>query len=354
MNRALIAAALLFAASLVSVACTSLNPYFTASKSHHRSDGFVNTDGSRIEKNADDLWAWVKENFNSGLPKPPSTFIQGYNFPVVTPDREWLTNNRTQTSFTWLGHATMLLQTGGLNVVLDPIFSERASAVQWLGPKRKVPVPLQIKELPSIDVVLISHNHFDHMDADSVTELARQFPAVRFLVPLGTERWFRQYGIANVRGMDWWETDTLKGTGFHFVPARHWSVRNFLDRNENLWGGWVVKNAAHSFFFSGDTGYSNDFKDIGARFGGFDLAALPVGAYEPRWFMRDQHINPDEAVKIHQEVKARKTVGVHWGTFELSMESLDAPLGDVPAAVEKAKLASDEFILIKHGETLKF
>jgi L-ascorbate metabolism protein UlaG (beta-lactamase superfamily) len=348
------AAALLFATALISVACTSLNPYFTPAKPHHRADGFVNTDGTRIEKNADDLWAWVKEKFNSGLPTSPSQYVNGYSFPVLSPDREWLANNRGQTSFTWLGHATMLLQTGGLNVIFDPIFSERASAVQWLGPKRKVPVPMQIKDLPVVDVVLISHNHFDHMDADSVIELARQFPKVRFLVPLGTERWFKQQGIENVRGMDWWETDISRGTEFHFVPARHWSVRNFLDRNENLWGGWVVKNAGHSFFFSGDTGYSDDFKNIGARFGDFDLAALPVGAYEPRWFMRDQHINPDEAMKIHQEVGAKKTVGVHWGTFELSQESLDAPIGEVPAARERARLDSEAFILIKHGETLKF
>lgn len=331
------------------------NPYYDPEQPHHRADGFTNTDGSRIDKTPGQLWRWIRENVGSGLPRPPSTHVQGYDgFEVLKPDTHWLAANRTETTFTWLGHASMMLQSGGLTVLLDPILSQRASPVQWAGPKRRVAPPLSVEELPAVDVVLISHNHYDHMDAETLLGIARRFPSVRFIVPLGNERWFQRQGITQVTGLDWWESTRVGDTVFHCVPARHWSVRNFADRNENLWGGWAVIHPTHRFYFSGDTGYSSDFRTIGERLGPFDLAALPVGAYAPRWFMQDQHIDPEEAVKIHLDVKARKSVGVHWGTFELSLESLDAPLTEVPKAVAKAGLPPDAFVLIRHGETLRF
>lgn len=346
------AGAALLAATMVSRAD---NPYYDASRPHHRPDGFTNTDGSRIDKSIGQLWRWIRENLGSGLPKPPQTHVQGYDgFEVLTPDTAWLTDNRQQVSFTWLGHASILLQSGGLNILLDPILSQRASPVQWAGPKRKVPPPLTVEELPPIDAVLISHNHYDHMDAGTLLGIAQRFPSAQFIVPLGNERWFQQQGISQVRGLDWWESVTIGATAFHCLPARHWSVRNFADRNENLWSGWAVINPSHRFFFAGDTGYSDDFKIIGERLGPFDLTALPVGAYAPRWFMQDQHIGPEEAVRIHRELKAKQSIGVHWGTFELSLESLDEPIGAVKQAADKAGLADHEFRMIRHGETIRY
>ncbi len=331
------------------------NPYYDPTRPHHRPDGFTNTDGKRIDKSPAQLWRWIRENLGSGLPKPPQTHVQGYNgFEVLKPDTAWLTDNREQVSFTWLGHASILLQSGGLNILLDPILSQRASPVQWAGPKRKVPPPLTMEQLPPIDAVLISHNHYDHMDADTLLGIAQRFPSAQFIVPLGNERWFQRQGITQVKGLDWWESVTIGTTSFHCLPARHWSVRNFADRNENLWSGWAVVNDAHRFFFAGDTGYSDDFKAIGERLGPFDLTALPVGAYAPRWFMQDQHIGPEEAVRIHRELKARQSIGVHWGTFELSLESLDEPIGAVRHAAEKAGLADNEFRMIRHGETIRY
>jgi N-acyl-phosphatidylethanolamine-hydrolysing phospholipase D len=349
-----LSALLLAAGLLCTVVVHADNPYFDAGKAHHRRDGFVNSDGSRIEKSPAQLWRWIRENLGSGLPRPPSEFIDGYRFPVLKPDLAYLRANRSEVSFTWLGHASILLQSGGLNILMDPIFSDRAAPVQWAGPRRKVPSPLRLEDLPPIDAVLISHNHYDHMDADSLLGIATHSPQAVFLVPLGTERWFEKQGIQRAVGLDWWASHTIGQVEIHCVPARHWSVRTFMDRNENLWGGWVVNSPSHRFYYAGDTGYSADFKAIGERFGGFDLAAIPVGAYSPRWFMQDQHIGPAEAMDVHKDVRAAQSIGVHWGTFELSLEPLDAPLGDIPKAAEQAGLAADAFILIRHGETLRW
>lgn len=351
MKKSLLLPTVLLACALGAAAVHADNPYFNPALPHHRPDGFVNSDGSRIEKSPAELWRWIRENVGSGLPKPPGEFVQGYAFPIVKPDLEALRANRTQTSFTWLGHASILLQSGGLNILVDPIFSDRASPVQWAGPRRRVPSPLRLEDLPPIDAVLISHNHYDHMDAGSLTGIAEHSPGVQFFVPLGTERWFAAQGLRNAVGLDWWATHRIGNTVFHCVPARHWSVRNFMDRNENLWSGWVVDSPGHRFYYAGDTGYSADFKAIGERLGPIDLAAIPVGAYSPRWFMKDQHIGPDEAMQVHRDVRARESIGVHWGTFELSLESLDAPMGDVPKAAAAAGLPPDAFTLLRHGET---
>lgn len=354
-KKTLIASAaggLLLAAAMVTRAD---NPYFDPTRPHHRPNGFANNDGSLIDKSPGELWRWIRENLGRGLPKPPQTHVQGYEgFPILKPDTAWLSENRSQVSFTWLGHASILLQSGGLNILLDPVLSQRASPVQWAGPKRKTPAPLSVEELPPVDVVLLSHNHYDHMDADTLLAIANRFPQARFVVPLGNERWFRQQGIERVTALDWWDSTRIGDTDFHCVPAKHWSVRNFADRNENLWGGWAVVSPNHRFYFTGDTGYSDDFKAIGEKLGPFDLAAIAVGAYAPRWFMKDQHIDPEEAVKIHQDVGARQSIGVHWGTFELSLEALDEPLGAVPDAARRAGLPEGAFRLIRHGETIRY
>ncbi len=160
-----------------------------------------------------------------------------------------------------------------------------------------------------------------------------------------------------MQAFDWWQARPLPAVpaiGIHFVPAHHWSSRTPTDRNRTLWGGWVVQASDFSFYFAGDTGYSEDFKEIGRRFPGIDLAAIPVGAYEPRWFMKAQHVNPPEAVRIHQDLGARQSVGIHWGTFDLTDEPMDAPIGALPAARDAAGMAPDAFFLLRHGQTRTF
>lgn len=340
-------------AGLLSSGCSSTsNPYYDSSKAHHRPDGFVNSDGTIVSKPFSDLMRWYRERFGKSLPPPPGEFYSSYDdFP-----REPLNTDAVMASdanITWLGHATVLLKAGELTVLTDPHFSLRAFPVQWAGPSRKVEASATVGNLPPIDVVVISHNHYDHMDQTTLTELAEQQPNTLFLVPLGVERTFESWGIKNVRALDWWESVEVKGAAVHFVPAYHWSARTLLDRNTTLWGGWVVKNKELSFYFSGDTGYSDDFKQIGERLGPFDISAIAVGAYEPRWFMKAQHVNPDESVKIHNDVRSKKSIGVHWGAFELTDEPLDQPVGDLAKAREKYKLQEDNFMLLKQGRTLR-
>lgn len=332
--------------------CTTVNPYFEASKPHHRPEGFTNNYGPAGGKPLSELLQWFADRAREGLPKPPTTVFPNYQFDLAKPDLEFLAKNRSAVTATWVGHATMLLQVGGLNIITDPHFSERAGPVQFAGPKRIAPLPVTLDQLPRIDIVLISHNHYDHLDTNSIKRLVAQ-PGGEplFLAPLGVDLWLKARGAQRVERFDWWDEKELLGARIGFVPAQHWSSRSPFDRNATLWGGFVVRKDDYSIYFAGDSGYSKDFADIGARYGGFDLALIPVGAYEPRWFMKDQHVNPEEAVRAHRDVRSRLSIGIHWGTFELTDEPLDQPVKDLREAMTKQSIASEAFVLFKHGET---
>ena len=296
------------------------------------------------------FWKWKWEQWREGLPKKPAG---GYQFEAARPDVAYLRANRRDTTVTWIGHSTVLFQTAGVNVLTDPQFSERASPVQFAGPRRVVAATPALAELPHIDAVLISHDHYDHLDLASVKALAAQpGGSPRFFAGLGTKAWLADNGITDVLELDWWQEIEFKGIKFHFVPVQHWSKRTLTDENQRLWGAWAVTHPAFSFYFAGDTGYSPDFADVGRRFGGFDLAAIPIGAYEPRWFMKVMHVNPQESVRIHRDVKSRVSLGIHWGTFDdLTDESLYEPPHVLAAEAAKAGLAPGEFFVMKHGET---
>lgn len=337
------------------------NDYFDPEKPHHTQNGFKNNylqgeiGGSFLK------WQW--ERITQGLPKPPAN---DYQFRLVKPDAAWLAANHNETAVTWIGHATALVQTRGVNILTDPLWSDRASPFSFLGPKRKVPVPIALADLPHIDVVVISHNHYDHLDRDTVLKLNQQKDgAPLFLVPLGIKKWMNELGIANVQELDWWQKTSAHNIDFTFLPVQHWSARGLTDRFKTLWGGWamVLQNATtadardaqpFSLFFTGDTAYSKDFEDIGERFGGFDVALVPIGAYEPRWFMKNQHVDPAESIKIHHDLHARKSIAIHWGTFELTDEPLDQPPALLAQELKNASMSADQFVVLKHGETLKF
>jgi L-ascorbate metabolism protein UlaG (beta-lactamase superfamily) len=331
------------------------NPYFDPRKPHRTRKGFRNNylQGGIAPR----FLKWQLQRLLQGLPKPPAA---DYRFPAVRPDRAWLLENRSGTAATWIGHACVLVQTHGLNVLTDPVLSQRASPFHSFGPKRAHAPALAVDELPRIDVVLISHNHYDHLDRDTVLALnAQAGGAPLFLVPLGIAPWMQNIGITNVRELDWWNTTTVGKLAFTFVPAQHWSARGLFDRCQTLWGGWAACAApgepdSFSFYFAGDTGYSKDFEDIGRHFGGFDLALLPIGAYAPRWFMRGQHVDPAEAVKIHQDIRAKRSMAIHWGTFGLADEPLDDPPKLLAQALKDAGIPADRFLLQPQGETLRF
>jgi L-ascorbate metabolism protein UlaG (beta-lactamase superfamily) len=330
------------------------NPYFDPRKPHRTRKGFRNNylQGSIAPR----FLKWQLQRLLQRLPAPPA---QDYRFPALRPDRAWLAENRSATAATWIGHACVLVQTHGTNVLTDPVLSQRASPFRSSGPKRAHPPALTVDELPHIDVVLISHNHYDHLDRDTVLALNEQAgSSPLFLVPLGIAPWMQKIGITNVRELDWWETTHRGKLAFTFVPAQHWSARGLFDRCQTLWGGWAVcaapdEASSFSFYFAGDTGYSKDFEDIGRHFGGFDLALLPIGAYAPRWFMRGQHVDPAEAVKIHRDIRAKRSMAIHWGTFGLADEPLDEPPKLPAQALREAEIAEDRFLLQPQGETLR-
>jgi len=342
----------------VSAGCTTVNPYFDARQSHHTPDGFRNPAASGSLRGFQDFMRWQLEAGRQALPRPAATPT-----PVVAPDVGLLQSNARAgaamaPTVSWIGHATVLVQAGGLNVLTDPVFSERASPVPFAGPKRAQPPGLAMAQLPPIDLVLVSHNHYDHLDVSSVSRLAAQpSGSPLFIVPLGLKRWFADLGIDRVVELDWWQGHRVGNTEVVLTPAQHWSGRGLFDRQATLWGGFAVFSPGLHWYYAGDTGYSSDFIEIGHRFaarsggGGFDLALIPVGAYEPRWFMAPQHVNPEEAVRIHRDVGSRFSVGVHWGIFSLTDEPLDQPPRDLAAARRAQGLADGDFVVMAVGET---
>lgn len=316
---------------------------------HHTAEGFRNNYPTGWVRGS--FWKWQLDRWRNGLPKIPEN---GWHFDSIRPDVAWIKGNRTEPVITWLGHATMLLQLGGANILTDPHLTERASPLGFAGPKRVMPPALDFNELPHIDAVVVSHNHYDHLDEGTVRRLSHQAGgSPLFLVPLGLRSWFVGKGIRNVVELDWWQSYEHMGLTFTLAPVQHWSARSIWDRNRTLWGGWRVAHPTLSFFFCGDTGYSQDFGDIRTRLGEVDLAAIPIGAYEPRWFMKVMHVNPEEAVKIHRDLGARHSIAMHWGTFVLTDEALDEPPHRLVTALRDYDIRPEKFWLLKHGESRK-
>jgi len=280
---------------------------------------------------------------------------QAHLIPAVEADIETIQNpEREERQVTWIGHSTFLLQYQGLNVLTDPIFSERASPVSFAGPKRLTDLPIKIEQLPSIDAVIISHDHYDHLDVESIQALG---PDVHYYVPLKLKSWFLDLGIAEdkVTELDWWQGASAGSLTVNATPSQHWSGRGLWDRSETLWASYVIDIDDWRIWFGGDTGYNEvQFKQIGERFGPVDLALNPVGAYLPRWFMQVAHVNPLEATTIHQEIGAAKSVTMHWGAFQLAAEGIQQTLDDITAAREAADLSAEEFQIMAVGETKSF
>ncbi len=270
-------------------------------------------------------------------------------FPVMKPDLKSIHSPGNNLTVTWIGHATLLVQMDGVNILTDPIFSRRCSPVQWAGPERITPVSLTPNELPPIHLVLISHNHYDHLDKNSVLALG---DSPLWIVPMGLKSWFSSLGIQNVVEMEWWDEHRMNNLTIVSTPSQHFSGRTPFDSNRTLWSSWAVLGNNFRFWFAGDTGYCSAFKTIGDKLGPFDLAAIPIGAYDPEWFMNSMHVTPEQAVSIHRDIRSRLSVGMHWGTFILTDEPPEEPPQRLIQALEMAEEDPKSFITLTHGETM--
>ena len=287
--------------------------YFSTSISFAE-ERFSNSDGMKNEKSLSEVlkWSWSRE-------EPKKEFIK-------TNENINLNSLKDREHYAlWIGHSTFLINNGDLTILTDPIFSERASPLTFAGPKRLIKPVIKIKDLPKVDVITISHNHYDHLDVNSLRKIQKKFPNVKILVPKGDLKLLRNYNLNNGFEFLWWEAITLNNTKFIFTPAQHWSARGLRDRNKSLWGSWFIKNEDKNIFHAGDTGYSDDFIEIRNRLGAVDFAMIPIGAYDPQWFMSYSHVNPEEALNIAKDLDAKKSIGMHWGTFILTDEPVLEP-----------------------------
>jgi L-ascorbate metabolism protein UlaG (beta-lactamase superfamily) len=252
-------------------------------------------------------------------------------------------------AITFINHASFLIRLPDAAVLTDPIFSERCSPVAWAGPKRVRAPGIALQDLPRPDIVLLSHNHYDHMDLPSLREIQRRH-APSFVTTLGNANALRRLGI-NATELDWWQDVTLRSLRITATPAQHFSARTPFDRNRTLWAGFMIQNGTRQILFAGDSGMGPHWQNIRSRLGPPGIALLPVGAYEPRWFMAAAHMNPAEAVQAHYDLGAERSVGMHFGTFQLTDEAIDAPLQALAEAREVAGLPEENFTTQGFGET---
>jgi L-ascorbate metabolism protein UlaG (beta-lactamase superfamily) len=295
------------------------------------------------------MWEALKWRITSTrTPWPEQIAIRPTSLPA-TPSDETV-------AATWINHATVLLQSQHANILTDPVFSERTSPVQWIGPKRVHAPGVALDALPEIHVILLSHDHYDHCDAATLEHFAAQPNPPRVVTPLSNGDLLADFGFNpdHIIELDWWEEHSLStGLSVRATPARHWSNRLTGERNGRLWSGFWLQLGARPIYYSGDTAWDDQmFADIRRRYGSPDLTLMPIGAYEPRWFMSAQHCNPAEAVRIHQTLGSKRTLGVHWGTFQLSDEGRDEPPRALAQACTEAGLPDDAFVTLAPGESL--
>ncbi|MDX1960294.1 MAG: MBL fold metallo-hydrolase [Leptospiraceae bacterium] len=316
---------------------------------HHVSGGFRNLDETKKGQGLYKVFLW---QFNKLFNNNPSVDPSDYDFDVLKNDGKKLKENSTKLSVTWIGHATTLVQVDGLNILTDPIWSERCSPVSFAGPKRYTPPGISIDDLPNIDIVVISHNHYDHMDIPTLKLLEKKFRPV-FIVGLKNKKFLVKEGLTNVREMDWWESINVRNLKVTFTPTQHFSSRGVFDRDATLWGSYVLEGKKNKIYFAGDTGYSSSFKMIGEKFPEIDIAILPIGAYEPIWFMQPIHMSPKESVQSFLDLNAKYMVPMHYLTFVLTDEALDEPLKITKELMQKNS-SLDRLLDLKIGETKIF
>ena len=275
---------------------------------------YKNTNGVASDKTFGDMLKWIRSDI-----EPEITKIE------LSSDWQKLNLSEDDNYAIWIGHSTFLIKKSGVTILTDPIFSKRASPFRNIGPKRLIPPAIPLDAIPHIDIVTVSHNHYDHLDIHSLKKISKKHPEAIFLVPAGDEKLLKRKKIKNVYDFDWWESIEHKGFVITFTPVQHWSKRSLFDRNKSLWGGWYFNHKDYSLYHAGDTGYSKDFIDTKTKLGPPKYAFIPIGAYDPEWFMAESHVNPEDAVQIMLDLEAEKAFGMHWATFTLTDEDTIEP-----------------------------
>ena len=315
------------------------------SQSLHASDHFdgstyFNPWGVNNEKTLLDVLSWKLKGTAAEWPEKVAT----PQYPLPNPTQDTIT-------VTWVNHSTFLIQTDSLNILTDPIWAERCSPVSFAGPKRVVDPGISFEKLPKIDLVLVSHNHYDHLDSETLKRLSDQH-APLILVPLGDKAWLESAGVKNLEELDWYQTRTLGDFKLTFLPAQHWSARGMFDRNQSLWGSWGIEYSVFRLYHAGDTGLGPHFKEIRQKWGKPDVAMIPVGAYEPRWFMKGMHMNPSDALEACKILQATHGLGMHLETFQLTDEAREEPRREF-LKIRPTDL-QDKFEILQIGESRIF
>jgi len=286
-----------------------------------------------------EVWRWMRTRERTAWPSAVARPASSVPPPSrVDPGR---------VAVTFIGHSTFLIRTASLVMITDPVFTTHAGPFGRLGPRRVRPPAVALRDLPRVDLVLLSHNHYDHMQPSSLRALG----GASMVTTLGVGRYLRPDAARTIAELDWWEETRSGGATITAVPAQHFSARTAWDRNASLWCGFVVRVDGLTIYFAGDTGYGPHFAEIGERCGAIDVALLPIGAYEPRWFMQPVHMNPDEAVRAHRDARARMSVGMHFGTFQLTDEAIDEPIRALERARVEHGVAPDAFRVLDFGAT---
>lgn len=327
-------------------ACSTEPPILSP---HYKNGRFENLDpAARSDKSFFDVLKWRMTEPRAEWPE----FVDDNHKPDVATRVEG-----SELRLTMINHATVLVQTGGVNIITDPVFSDRVSPISFAGPKRHRAAGIKIEDLPPIDAVLISHSHYDHLDQASLQKIEEKFRPLYF-VPLATAALLPKEAAARITEMDWGQSAAINDRySVFFVPAQHWTARGLFDRNKYFWGGFVMRSQGsdgktRQVYFAGDTGYNTHFKKIYEDYGTLDAALIPIGAYEPRWFMKMQHMNPQDAVQSYIDLGSPLSLGVHFGTFQLTDEAIDAPEKDLARALKDAGIDGKNFIAPKNGQTI--
>lgn len=314
---------------------------------HHTNSGFKNPYPSP-ERDTLKAFFWISRKLIFGNEKEKIKPVEG----IYISKEDLKQKNSYQ--FWWIGHSTVYILGPQFALITDPQFSQRASPIDFAGPLRHSLLPIQIQDLPKLDFVLISHNHYDHLDEDSIKTIIKHFNPI-FFVPLKVSKILKNWGAQNIIEMDWWEYVQISHLTVYCTPARHFSSRSLFDRNETLWAGWFVKDFKYniSFYFAGDTGYESFFKEIRKEIGKPMLAMIPIGAFEPRWFMQEVHLDPPEAFSAFLDLEADYLFPIHWGTFYLADEPMDLP-PKLLKEVAEAHKKNNNLIFLKIGEKKEF